>query len=195
MLKYKSISLFGIVLNKNYICKKKLMLETIVKDWLKETQTALIENYDRLGLRASGAWAESVESNYSVTASRVNAIIQANKYAYWLEHGRGETAPEKRGKLGGIILQWIEDKGITPEEGTTKESLAFLIARKIDNEGIKVPNKYNKGGLVSDIITDARINKLSQGVLGVAAAFISSNILKALKDNENANIRYIEKTS
>lgn len=57
-------------------------------------------------------------------------------------------------RLYGIILRWVEQKGIQVEN---KKSFAYLVARKIDRDGVKVPNQFNSGGLVSNVITDEKI--------------------------------------
>ena len=50
------------------------------------------------------------------------------------------------------------------EANITDEQLAFLIARKIAREGIKVPNQYNVGKVISSILLDGRIAKLLEEI-------------------------------
>jgi hypothetical protein len=57
-----------------------------------------------------------------------------------------------------------------------------LIQRKIGTEGIKVPNKYNAGGLVTDVLTNERINDLIKNVGNAILAKQKSDILTSLKN-------------
>ena len=64
------------------------------------------------------------------------------EYWYWLEYGTRQQGPLRRqGKFPQLtpIRQWIEDKPVIPYKTNgrtpTKSQVAFLIARKIYNEG------------------------------------------------------------
>lgn len=133
-----------------------------IEDALNVMQRDLVANYDKLGLRASGKWATELENFYSETSTGYQFGIKGAGYTGALQGGR---KPSEKGNKPGIlrqtIRQWIDDKGIVPKDGITKDSLAFLITRKIHNEGIKVPNFFNQGGLVSDVINDEAINKFA----------------------------------
>ncbi len=147
-----------------------------VQEWLSETTTALIENYNKLGLRASGEWEKSLKGTHEETDTGIKVIISGAKYTEQLEVGRrpGKMPPRQ------AILDWIREKNIQSE--LKPQTLAYLIQRKIGTEGIKVPNKYNAGGLVSDVLTNERINDL---VLSVGAAKLkdaTSDIYNFLKN-------------
>ena len=83
-----------------------------------------------------------------------------------LEKGRG---PNKGGSGGGLragIEKWVDAKPITPfDPKMTKDQLVFLIVRKIAREGIKVPNRYNPGNVISDVITDDLIRQINREVI------------------------------
>lgn len=137
------------------------MIVDIVNRWLEGVQVDLVKNYDRLGLRASGRWAASLEQFAKFTDNGLSTGILGEQYTGALTDGRKPTNSTGGGAitLRAAIRQWIDDKGITPD-GISKDSLAYVIARKIHNEGIKVPNKYNAGGLVSDVVNQSRIDEL-----------------------------------
>ena len=80
-----------------------------------------------------------------------------------------------------IIRKWIDVKGIVPKDGISKESLSFLIARKIHEKGIKVPNKFNKGGLVANVVTTKKINELSNNLTLFYVENYKSDVLKQFK--------------
>jgi hypothetical protein len=113
----------------------------------------LIKEYDRLGMRASGNWEDSLE----VQTTEESGKIIGEKYSEQLEYGR---------RSGGFppvqaIEKWIIDKGIVSKiQGEISvSSLAFLIARKIAREGW---NREGFGGveLISNVVTDQRMQKI-----------------------------------
>lgn len=147
-----------------------------VQEWLNETTTALIENYNKLGLRASGEWEKSLKGTHEETDTGIKVIISGAKYTEQLSIGRkpGKMPPRQ------VILDWIREKNIHSE--LKPQTLAYLIQRKIGTEGIKVPNKYNRGGLITDVLTNERINDLIKNVGNVILAKQRSDILISLKN-------------
>lgn len=147
--------------------------QQIVYKWLEELRVDLIKEYDRLGLRSSGNYAKQLES--FATATR--GILYGAKYTYQMQNGRkAGTWPPR-----AAIEKWIDDKKIK-FEGITKSSLAFLIQRKIFREGIKVPNKFNEGGVISNILTVERIDALVKQLDYVNLAQVSSEIIELIKE-------------
>ncbi len=113
--------------------------------YLKELKNKLIQKYDELGLRASGEFENELE--YKV--EKDNLKILGAPHSYYMDKGRAS---------GGFppistIEDWIENKdNLPPIFKEKKKQFAFLIARKIANEGIQVPNKYNKGHVVDEVV-------------------------------------------
>jgi len=158
-------------------------MEEIINNWLTQLETDLIKNYDRLGLRASGRWAKSLDKFIDNKNNKISLGIKGERYTGALEYGRKKTTSTQASSptLREQIRKWIDDKGITPKDKISKDSLAYLIARKIHKEGIKVPNKYNAGGLVTDVITKKRIQELNKAIgLNLIATF-KSDIIKDFK--------------
>lgn len=58
-------------------------------------------------------------------------VTAAKDYASFREYGTGPGGWPSLDRM----LAWIRRKGITPREGTSPRSLAYLIARKIAREG------------------------------------------------------------
>ena len=125
---------------------------TIYALWLSQLKADLIKAYNESGLKASGEFERQLETE----ATNEKAILYGAYHSQFMELGR---RPGKRPPIA-VMLKWIEDKKITPSPGMTKKALAFLIARKIGREGIKVPNKYNAVNVISKVITDERIMEL-----------------------------------
>lgn len=92
------------------------------------------------------------------TEGRINDYgfqVLANKNILFIETGR---SPGKRPPLSQMV-EWIQARGITPD-GISTEALAFLIARKIGNDGYEgTPN------IISQVTGDlSRIDHLMNRV-------------------------------
>lgn len=113
-------------------------------------QQELADKHRQLGMKASGQWLESLENK----SKRLSGQLWGEEYTEQLVNGRkpGKFPPVK------MIEKWIYDKGITPE-GIKISSLAFLIARKIAEEGTRY---FKEGGtdLVDAVITPQRIQSI-----------------------------------
>jgi hypothetical protein len=155
--------------------------QSIVNSWLADRQKELIQNYDALGLRASGNWANQLEVKPATTGPDIKAGILGADYTEQLENGRrpNQNSSEEAIKAwvgwagNTIIKQWVEDKGL--------DISPFAVAYKIAREGWKVPNKFNAGGLVSDVITDQKLNELNRELSIFYVAEIKSAIIKKFK--------------
>jgi hypothetical protein len=120
-------------------------------------------------VNASGKLYDSV--NHKVTNNGETLRVYAEDYIYYLVHGRknGKRPPKQ------AIRDWIDAKGITPD-GISKDSLAFLIARKIGESGTTI---YQQGGsdLVSDIITDELVIQVKQELQDRLIALFQSDLV------------------
>lgn len=93
-------------------------------------------NLENSGRRASGELISSINSKVTVDGNEYAIELGLEDYWYYVENGRGPgkfPPPDK-------ILQWIKVKPILPTPMSngklpTEKQLAFLIGRKIANEG------------------------------------------------------------
>jgi hypothetical protein len=135
----------------------------------------LIKAYDAKGMRASGKFAETLE----VKVQGLTAQLWGEDYSQQLETGR------KSGRFPPIdaIEQWIKDKGIANKiQGQISiSSLAFLIARKIANEGWK-RQEYGGVELISSVVTDERIQKIIDEVGAEQAMIYTTDIIKMVNE-------------
>lgn len=114
-------------------------------------------SYKAKGLMASGNFAKELK----LVVSGNNARITAPRYVGAMEGGR---AVGKRPPLW-IIRKWIEDKN--RQGANIPLTAAYPIAKAIGEEGIKVPNKHNPGGVVSDVLNPARVLKLQNEIVTI----------------------------
>jgi hypothetical protein len=133
---------------------------------VKDIQTKRVTKYG--AVNASGRLAKSVR--YDVKNSTLT--VYAEQYIGALEFGR---KPGKRPPRD-VIRKWIDEKGIIPD-GISKDSLAFLIQRKIGEEGTTI---WQQGGsdLVSGIFNDALTKEIENDFYNLIASEVTSDVLK-----------------
>ena len=131
---------------------------------------------------ASGALYDSIRYEATEDSLKVYAL----DYIYYLVHGRGETKKGQGGILRPIIRKWIDDKGIIPKNNAdgkplnkdpnkAKDSLAYLITRKIHAKGTLI---YQQGGsdLLSSILTESFIQNVKDELIFNTVNAIKSEI-------------------
>lgn len=112
------------------------------------------------GRYASGKTAQSLE----IEADSSRGILYGNISVNVLETGR------KSGKVPkgfqATIKQWMSDKGIFQAETESKKnSIAFLIARKISKEGTLLSRQGGKSGVLSKAISNERLSAFERELL------------------------------
>lgn len=140
-----------------------------------ETIRDLIKNYDRLGLRASGGYEKGLRPEIVKIADGWQFIIWGLAYGEFMENGRGpsRSGTRRRGQPGELIKaikKWVEDKGI--------DISPYAITAKIHRDGIKVPNRFNKGGVISGVINKKYLDGFYNEFGKIRIDNIYSEILK-----------------
>lgn len=130
--------------------------QNFFEDFMEMLKLKLIAKYDELGLRASGKYAEELEAEITETNLRMWGAIHST----YMENGR-DAGPSDYRKIAPFMLQWIEVKdGLPSIFYEKKHSMAFAIAHKVANEGITVPNEFNKGEVISAVVNDFLANDI-----------------------------------
>ena len=128
---------------------------------------------------ASGELLNSVR--YELKDNELN--IYAKAYIGALQNGRKPTTGNAGNPtLKEAIRDWIDDKGINPED-ISKDSLAYLIARKIHREGTLLYRKNNGGssGLLDDVINENLVEDIKKELLLYYVESYRSEIKNVLK--------------
>jgi hypothetical protein len=133
----------------------------------------LSDSVTRSGVSASGKLAKSFR--YTLDPNRLR-VYAAGYYAA-IEIGRKPTVNGGSGVLRSIIRKWIDDKGIIPKPDNqgrtiTKDSLAFLITRKIHREGTLLNStgkdfygRTNPTQIITGVINDGRLDALKRELI------------------------------
>jgi len=135
-------------------------LSELIESEFDQTSKDLAAQYRSLGLRASGEYERSLESRVTEQGENINAVIMGAHYARYMEEGRGPNKRQDRGMIAFIyvkLLEWMKVKGVT-------DINPWMAARKIVREGIKVPNRFNKGGVISGVINEQWMDDLNDKI-------------------------------
>ncbi|MGV3695510.1 hypothetical protein [Flavobacterium sp.] len=151
--------------------------EEIYHKFLERLRLKLIAKYDELGLRASGDYVEQLEAE--VVGDKL--IMYGAFHSQFMESGRdaGGFPPRK------AIEDWIDTKNGLPAVFREKKSqFAFLIARKIAEQGITVPNEFNKGKVISSVVDDFLANDIQEMIEELGEIYLSrikSDVVEILR--------------
>ena len=128
---------------------------------------------DRIATSGTYQSVEYVADDYSL-------IIRANKNILALQNGRKPSTKGGKGSkvLFDQIVKWIDAKGIVSD--IKKESLAYLITRKIHREGYE-----GTPGLIDDVINDEFILAIEKQI----GQSVKTNILNGINSNSKTSTR------
>lgn len=162
-----------------------MSVQTKIEAALVNLQRELVLNYDKLGLRASGKWANELENFYNDTDTGYRFGILGASYSDIMENGRRPNKKQDKESLrkwvgwagSTFIKDWLDDKNIAAN--------SFAVAWKIARTGIEVPNRYNKGNLVSDVINNEEIEKISDIVKFDVIENITSEVKGVFSNGNN----------
>lgn len=130
------------------------------------------------GANASGETSRSLRreiTDYELT-------IYGSEVFRYVEGGRGPSKKRGSGEsLYDRIKQWIKDKGITPDGDISDDNLAFLIARKIHNEGTVIYRKQSPRDIFSSVLDEKKIKSFVEVIAENSRNMIKSDIVKAFK--------------
>jgi hypothetical protein len=136
----------------------------IVNKFDVQTKADLIQNYIKLGLKASGNWSNELESIIKERSDGINIKYLGSQYTQQLITGRRPNKNQSKDSLRSFVgwagktflADWVKQKG--------SKASPFAVAYKIAREGITVPNKYNPGTILSNVFNDERIEKLLKDI-------------------------------
>jgi hypothetical protein len=146
----------------------------IVQDFAAKLQNDLSASVNASGISASGNLAKSFRYELNPTKLRLYAAA----YAGAAEDGRKPTINGGNGALREQIRRWIDQKGIIPKPNDdgkviSKDSLAFLISRKIHKQGTLLnqdggTDHYGRTkptGIITGVINDGRLDSLKKQLI------------------------------
>ena len=107
---------------------------------------------------------------------KVIGILYGPDHIEFAERGRGPGKPPPPDK----IVDWIEKEGITAD-GISTESLAFLIGRKMAQEGSLLHRTGKRSGVISETIKQVDIDNLMKQITEAVGQSVYSQFEKLLR--------------
>jgi hypothetical protein len=155
-----------------------------IQAWVDGIEKDYISNYIKLGLKASGNWEKELESKIEESPGKWKITFLGASYTQQLVSGRRKNQNENNirafvGWAGSTFLaDWVKNKGLNISP--------FAVAYKIARQGIKVPNSFNDGTLVDNVITDKKVELLLKDLLASKASEIRTDIKKTFNGNNRS---------
>lgn len=162
-----------------------MTIKDTISDWLNSMRKGLIDNYGSRGYH-SGSWGGELETEVINRSNGYSAIIRGPFYTRFLIDGRAPNKDQSEdsirawvGWAGSTFLaKWVEDKNIIASP--------FAVAYKIARKGWTIPNPYNDGKLISDVINDDTIADLLKNIMVGFVNDVRSDMKTKLLTNANA---------
>jgi hypothetical protein len=145
----------------------------VISEELNALRQRIIDNHIRAKQRASGRTIESLK----VVVDDNHGILYGRQAFDVLETGRRPGKVPKG--FYQIIQQWVEDKKIQVEK---PKSFAYLVARKIANEGTELFRNGGRADIYSPDVEET-IKNIMDRVFGILADGVTHINLNS---NENA---------
>ena len=131
-------------------------IQFILNEWAERTKQELIDKYKSMGLKASGSFEDGLSTETNESSTKIWTV----PHTWYMVNGRGKNSSQDKeavrkwvGWAGSTFLKkWVDDKGLSIS--------SFAVAYKIARQGIRVPNQYNDGTLISSVINDNSIERL-----------------------------------
>jgi hypothetical protein len=140
-----------------------------VTKYIYAIRDEIVAHYYAMKLNASGEFDRETQ----VEEYPLGVKIVSPRHIYQMEDGRraGTMPPVS------AIRQWIRDKNANAGTDIPEEA-AFAIAYVIKRDGIKVPNRYNEGGVASKILTPELVNRMVVEINRIVKAEILTILTK-----------------
>ncbi len=117
--------------------------------------------------------------SYRLTETGFEIFVSGKAIAYFdtLETGRkpGKAPPRS------ALKEWVLLRNLPSKWKMSADSAAFLVARKISQQGTTVFEQGGNTGIIKDWISEARIKELRESVLPVFVEDVTMLILGELK--------------
>lgn len=140
----------------------------------KSITSDIVRNHVAAGQVATGDTMKAI----GFTSDNNSIEITGPAHVGVLEDGR---RPGKWPPVGDIIRWALAKSVINDEDSPQSKSIVFLIRRGIGQSGTKLFQKGGHSGVISNPITDDRINSLSDSILENLSNNISSQVLAGFK--------------
>lgn len=155
------------------------MLNEIINILSKEGNSIIKEiqsNLSSTGTDASGKTSRSLRLQVVKQDEKYLMKIFGRPYFMTVETGRKPTPEKKPSKtMIANIRSWVKERGIS-------ESLVWAIAVNINKKGTKLWQQGGRKDIVSNVITDSKIQQIERSILEYYAKAFVVNIKNLFND-------------
>ena len=142
----------------------RAVLENNAKSLVRDLQ----KSFKDKKLSATGRTARSIREEVSDSGFRITGPLHIEALVF----GRGPS--KRRGGSGSeplwrALQKWARAKGININP--------YAAAKKIHKFGIKVPNRYNDGKVISDVINEKRVDEIASSILDFRTKQFTSQVI------------------
>ena len=110
--------------------------------------------------------------------------VSAAGYVFTTEEGRGPSrGGTEPGELRRQIEVWLAAKNIPLWEGYTRKGQAFVIARKIHNEGTRLFRRGGNSGALSSVLNDELIEQITAKIADQYEQDVLTAVARAIQDS------------
>lgn len=162
--------------------------ETILQ-FLEEIKTEIIQNHIKAGQDVTG----NAIRSYEIITEEFGGKLLAAPYVFALDKGRGPSKKSGSGdqSLQSSILEWMKAKGINAvpysrkdgslqDQDKADKGLSFAIANNIHENGT-LAFRNGGTGVISNVITERRLQIFADVFAGKYLATMQSEVLKGFK--------------
>jgi hypothetical protein len=136
----------------------------LIRLFLEKAREDIVKLQASKGLKASGKSAEELRVETTATGGK---LIDGAGYFEYQERGRGATSGGKgTTPLSKLIYEWLKYRkyGLTYKNDKERQSLAYVIARKIHQKGTYTHIKGTVTGVLSEVILKEKVDGLKQAL-------------------------------
>ena len=154
----------------------------ILNHYGKTTIEQIRDNLSATGTNASGRTSKSLAFEVKDTGTKAVLRITGKPFIAVVETGRKPT-PEYKPSVAFVasIKEWLRAKG-------KPESPAYAIALSIHRKGTKLWQDGGRRDIISNVINESLIDKISQDMLSkFAEEFLNNIVVKTFRDGANNN--------
>lgn len=154
-------------------------LISILNTYGNSTVQSIRNNLASTGTNATGKTSQSLRFEVKNEGNKITLKVFGKPYLAVVETGRKATPQYEKPSVEFVasIREWMNAKG--------KEGSAYAIAKNIHQHGTKLFQKGGRQDIISNVINESLVDKISKDVLNKFAQSLVTNIKQIYGSNSN----------
>lgn len=162
----------------------------VIRPFFQELKSRVLEKYEPL--KYTGNFERVFFFRYYTGYNKLTVRLNAPDYTQYINPPGRPPGPVPY----QVILDWVRNKPIIPRDNTSPENVAWAIKRKIELDGIDVPNKFNKGNLLQpivDFVESGEVNEMLDAMSENIRDQAVRSIIKSIDESNTAKTKPVRK--